>query len=195
MIQKRFFRKDRIILSSIFAMSIIPLFIGLFLFYNPHYLSGKTTERGELLSPPLDARPWLGESDKWRLVVVATAECLEECQQVIYFARQTHAALKEGRERRVHRVIFIQDDLQLPPAVTKQLASQLPPISSLFISKQELNQLFSNQFKNLSEIANNIFIVDPHGNLILRYQGVTNIKKAKELLKDINHLLRASRIG
>ncbi len=193
--QKRAQFKSRLILISIFAVGIIPLFIGLFLFYNPHYLSGKTTERGELLSPPLDARPWVGESDKWRIVLLAADECLEECQQMIYFARQAHEALKEVWQRRVTRVILIKDDIELPEAIIEGLSRQSPPITSVYISERELNQLFGTKFDNLAEVTNNIFIVDPHGNLILRYQDVTSIKKAKEMLKDINHLLRASRIG
>lgn len=187
--------KGRLILTTIFGMGIIPLFIGLFLFYNPQYLSGKTIERGELLSPPLDARPWLGESETWRLVLLATDECLEECQQMIYFGRQTHEALKEERERRVSRVILIKDDVTMSSDVLDALESQSPPISTVFVSEDDLRELFGSQFPNLDEINTNMFIVDPLGNLILRYDEVKNIKKAKELLKDINHLLRASRIG
>lgn len=191
----RTFRKDKFILISIFAIGIIPLFIGLFLFYNPQYLSGKTTERGELFNPPLDARPLLGASGKWQIVLLAADECLEECRQMIYFARQTHAALKEGRQQRVTRAIFIKDDVELPELVLNELERQSPPISSVIVSDSELNELFGSRFNDLNEINNNIFIVDPNGNLILRYRSITEVKQAKNLLRDINHLLRASRIG
>ncbi len=195
MTKTTFFRKDRLILATIFGTGIIPLFIGLFLFYNPQYLSGNTIERGELLTPPLDARPWLGEAETWRLVLLATDECLEECQQMIYFGRQAHEALKEERERRVSRVIIIREGIDISPEILEALENQSPPISTVYLDENDLQELFGSQFPNLDEINTDMFIVDPLGNLILRYEEVRTIAKAKALIKDINHLLRASRIG
>lgn len=186
-------KSNNIILYIIFGMGIIPLFIGLFLYMNPHYLSGKTTERGELLSPPLDARPWFGEPSKWQMLLLASKECTEECKQMLYYGRQVHEALKEGRQRRVSRVLFIRHSLA--DDIVKVLNSQSPPLNVRMVSDEDINKLFSSAIYDISELDNNIFIIDPKGNLMLRHRPVVSTKQAKDLLRDLNFMLRVSRIG
>ena len=177
----------------IFGMGIIPLFIGLFLYLNPQYLSGKITVRGELFTPPLDARPWFDNSGKWQILLVAPTECGEECQQMLYYGRQVHEALKEERQNRVERAVFVRRPL--PEDIMRVLESQSPPITIIDISDQQLSNLFSPSLSDIKQVENNIFLVDPLGNLMLRHKPINSIKQAKNLLKDINHLLRASHIG
>lgn len=194
--------RNRLIPIIIFAMGIIPLFIGLFLYHNPDYLSGSTIERGELLDPPLDMRPWLGQPGKWQIMLLASDECLEECERMFYYGRQVHEALKEERQVRVERVLFVENSVELTSYQLEGLAAQLPKVTIYRISASELDKLFAPYLNSLSgsdenwrDLHNSIFVVDPNANLMLRHQPINTVKQAKSLLKDLNLLLRISRIG
>ena len=192
--EKSIFRQQVIIPFLIFGGGIIPLFIGLFLYYNPHYLSGATTQRGELISPPLDMRPWLGEPRKWQIMLLTTEECQEQCEQMLYYGQQTHKALKTEYQVRVERILFMPDSVELSPEQLQVLARQNPPIAIYKLTEEEMRQLFGGRSSSPA-LNNNVFLVDPNGNLILRHDPITSISTAKDLLKDLKHLLRSSRIG
>ena len=63
------------------------------------------------------------------------------------------------------------------------------------VMEGRLRQVFPASSFPAAALQNHIFIVDPHGNLMLEHQAVTNIDSAKALLQDLKRLLRASRIG
>lgn len=46
--------------------------------------------------------------------------------------------------------------------------------------------------KQVGEVAPQLWIVDPHGNLVLRYGAKVN---GKHVLDDLRHLLKLSNIG
>ena len=188
-------RSSRLVPTLIFGMGIIPLFIGWFLYYNPHFLSGDTTARGDIVYPPVDVREWLGEPGKWQIMLLATKGCGEACEEMIYYGRQVHEALKEERQRRVERIIFLPESLRLTAQQEESLQQQAPKITVKRVTPSDLSRMLDDQFGSWTGLHNNIFIVDPNGNLMLRHRPIDSVSGAKDLLKDMNHLLRASRIG
>ena len=140
--------------------------------------------------PPLDARPLLGETGQWQLVLVADAGCSTECQETIYYVLQVHKALAKDKSRVASRLLTKG---RLGAAAQELL--QQRELEVVEITEERLRLVFPlSSFPNAS-LQNSIFVIDPHGNLMLEHQEVTNINAAKSLLKDLKKLLRASRIG
>jgi len=182
--------KKGFVLFFLLAFTLLPLIAAIFFYNNPHLLSGKMTAKGDLLVPPLDARPLLGESGKWQLVLVADEGCSSSCREVVYYAHQAHQALGKDRQRlRRQMVVLTQPDL-----AAREMLRDLD-MEMIKTTELQLREIFPPSSWSAASLANSIFIVDPHGNLILRHPMVSDIDKAKDLVKDLKKLLRASRIG
>ncbi|MFJ4144874.1 hypothetical protein [Pseudomonas sp. NPDC089734] len=120
---------------------------------------------------------------RWQLLVSAPLGCAEDCQYLVYLARQIQMGLGRDAYRASHA-----------------LATGLPPVDEYAEKlKREYPQL---QRYPLDEVryrrvmpgldAPLLWIVDPHGNLVLRYDGRVN---GKHLLNDLRQLLKLSNIG
>ena len=127
-------------------------------------------------------------------MLLTTEECQEQCEQMLYYGQQTHKALKTEYQVRVERILFMPDSVELSPEQLQVLARQNPPIAIYKLTEEEMRQLFGGRSSSPA-LNNNVFLVDPNGNLILRHDPITSISTAKDLLKDLKHLLRSSRIG
>ncbi|WP_271409964.1 hypothetical protein [Pseudomonas sp. Q1-7] len=122
------------------------------------------------------------QSETWTLLVTAPAGCLEDCQQLVYAARQIHIGLGREASRATHALATTE--------VSADYAARL---------QQEYPQLkrhgldaaaYEKATDNLGGAQ--LWIVDPHGNLVLRYDGSA---KGKQILNDLRHLLKLSNIG
>lgn len=118
---------------------------------------------------------------RWTLLIVADgAGCDARCERSLYATRQAHTM--QGRERdRVGRVLLLPSG-----------ASALPPELLAEHPGMIVVQGDPQQWASLPAAAPNIYLVDPHGNLVLRYTADPDIRG---LAKDMERLLRASRIG
>jgi len=113
------------------------------------------------------------------LLVSAPGGCDARCTQSLYATRQARTI--QGRERdRVQRVWLVIDDTAPEPA----LLEQHPDLQVARLSREAL--------AGLPGGADRIFLVDPLGNLVVAFPGEPDIGK---VAKDIERLLRASRIG
>lgn len=113
----------------------------------------------------------------WRLLVVDAAACAQRCQDKLYATRQ--ARTMTGKERdRVDRLWLIVGDGAPSPA----LLAQHP---DLIVARPgpELTAALP------ADASDTIHIVDPPGNLILRYPASPDIRA---LYKDLARLLLAS---
>jgi hypothetical protein len=155
------------------------------------------TNYGELLQPmvPLPAASALALADlqgkavdmqrvrgNWLLVSVEAAPCTEACQQKLYWMRQVRTA--QGKEKeRVDRLWITSDVSPLETLALRefegtvflragadQLAAWLPVPAG-------------------STAADHLFLMDPHGNIMLRWPKNADANKVK---KDLSKLLRAS---
>ena len=116
----------------------------------------------------------------WVLVVVDAAACGQACVAKLYATRQ--ARTMQGKEReRVVRLWLVTDG----GAPSAELLAQHP---ELVVARAD--QAWVNALKD--DPAGAIWLVDPLGNLILRYPADPDIKR---LHKDLSRLLYASRIG
>jgi hypothetical protein len=120
---------------------------------------------------------------RWVLLAADAAACDARCEHKLYATRQ--ARTMQGPERdRVVRVWLLATDAPTPSA---ELLAQHP---GMIIIRGEARQW--DRLPGPGGAAANIYIIDPLGNLVLRYSADPDIRR---LARDLERLLRASRIG
>jgi cytochrome oxidase Cu insertion factor (SCO1/SenC/PrrC family) len=149
---------------------------------------------GELITPqPLpDARlaladgtpfPWHRLKGKWVLAMADSGNCDLYCQRKLLYMRQVRLA--QGKEMdRVERAWLITDDANPVPAVVAEYRGTWPI--------RARGSAFLNLFPVRGALADHIYVIDPHGNLMMRFPRDADPRK---IVKDIARLLRISRIG
>jgi len=122
---------------------------------------------------------------KWILVVIGEPACDAGCERSLYNMRQVR--LTTGREReRVSR-------LWLLTGSAEPSADLLSQHDGLIVRRASVETL-SSRFPAVEggRIEDHVFIIDPLGNLMMRFPAHADPSRMK---KDLNKLLRASRVG
>ncbi len=133
----------------------------------------------------LDTRPFNLEAlqGKWVMVHVGSANCDAACQQQLYLMRQVR--ITQGKEQSRIERLWVVSDSGAPDAVLLQAHPGLlvwRPADAAFVA----------QFPAVRERGEHIYLVDPLGNLMLRFPAQPD---AKRMMKDLKLLLKASQIG
>ena len=116
---------------------------------------------------------------RWVLLLTGSGRCDATCERMLYATRQ--ARTMQGREQeRIVRVLLVAGGA-IPDAA---LLSQHP---GLVVAQVPAGALAA-----LPGAAGETYVVDPLGNLVLRYGADPD---AKGISKDLSRLLKASRIG
>jgi hypothetical protein len=156
------------------------------------------TNYGTLLDPRNFPMPQLGASTldgkpialdaykgKWLMLQVDAADCQESCKTKLLDMRQLR--LMQGREmERIERVWLITDD----KPVDTILMREYDGTRMLRAKSDALNSWLP--VEPGSTVADHIYVIDPVGNLMLRFPKNPDPYKMK---KDIYKLLTASSIG
>jgi hypothetical protein len=142
-------------------------------------------------SQPATKKPLaqLGDWDgRWLMLHVGPSACNENCRQSLWLTRQVR--LTTGREReRVERLWILTDDGAPDPA----LIAEHEGLWVVRLNKRPQQEiLIENWLSVATRGGSNIWIVDPLGNLMMRFPDNPDPNGIK---KDINRLLKASRIG
>ena len=120
---------------------------------------------------------------KWVLLVVSGPDCGDACQRALHATRVARTI--QGREQgRVMRA-WLQPAAAPPPPA--ELLAGHPGLIAARAAPAELTRLPID-----GGGAAGILLLDPHGNLVLRYGDDPDIGR---LAKDLERLLRASQIG
>lgn len=170
-------RRNRLTLVLIALVAAAPVIASYVIYY--WFPRDKHVNYGELLAtpaPPTTGFDWTG---KWTIAVAAPGACDASCAGALYATRQ--ARTMQGREmERVRRVWFVSDDV----APAAALLAQHPDLAVVRNVPQALAAWPAG--------SQRIYLVDPLGNVVLAWPREPDIKR---LGKDIERLLRASRIG
>ena len=152
---------------------------------------------GELVSPqrPLPAMATLDLNgtpgdltalrNQWLLISVAGAGCDAPCQQRLYFQRQLRESL--GKEKvRVDWVWLVTDtaavDARLKPALAGATVRRVPSEALMQWLPPDAGQ----------RAEDHVYVVDPLGNLMMRFPANMDAAGAARAKRDLDRLLRAS---
>lgn len=182
-----------------------PMIVAYIVINNMRGTEGFATKNhGDLVSParPLKDIMLLDEGNnsfslsslhgKWVVVYLGTSTCSEKCKTNLYNMRQARLGQK-GEHARIERVyISLEGKVQDLSEALKKDHLGMHFISAGSTSASDLLQEFATSLDEVKANKFGLYIIDPHGNLIMRYpDGYT----AKGLAKDLELLLKASQIG
>jgi cytochrome oxidase Cu insertion factor (SCO1/SenC/PrrC family) len=185
-------RRSRITLSLIFAVAVAPFALAwiAYLFWEParHINHGELIEPRPLPAAPLtrrDGKPFRLEDyrGKWVLLHADSGACGEPCRKQLYYMRQVRLAQGANRER-IERVWLITDDRQPSP----EIAALVDDVALVRAGGTALVAALPAP----RDPSDHIYLVDPLGNLMLRFPRDPD---PKGIVKDLQRLLKVSRIG
>ncbi len=191
--------KSRVYLILIFTVFFGPLLFATWLFFVPNtWLNSRTQNHGTLVQPvlPLDGFKIINKNgetwdkttfmNKWTLVYIGEETCDLYCEASLFKMRQVRLTL--GRDsKRVARKFIVIDNNGDKNNINEILKNYSQMQSSWFNSSDVQNAL-----SNYKLEKNHIYLIDPLGNLMMRY---TKDATSKGMKKDLKRLLKVSKIG
>ena len=182
-------RRQLLLLAAVFFG---PLLIAAWLYYSGDSLQPEgRSNHGALLEPIVSLEAALPDSPigdhydgAWVLIYANAATCGDACRESLYTTRQ--ARLMLGKEMDRLRRVFLHG-ASAPDTVF--LAEEHPGL--ITIEDGRLNSLLENK-RPADSPAGGYFLVDPLGNLVMYFRPGLD---PAEMVDDIKHLLRLSRIG
>jgi hypothetical protein len=185
--QRRSARLQLILIGAIAAFPILGSYI-LYQFWRPTSF----VNHGELIAGAQMGVPRPGDpmgaalkavEGKWVLAMVDTGACDEACRTKLYFLRQIR--LTQGKEmERIERIWVVKD-------ATTPAEKLLKDYDGTRIAMAVGSDWLS-RFPAGNATSDYIYIIDPLGNVVMRYAPGFDPTGMK---KDLMRLLRASRIG
>jgi hypothetical protein len=177
-------------IGALSAVFVLPLLIAFWMYYGGGWIPASRTNHGELLEPvrPLPLERWREAAplaEHWALVYISPGRCEQRCRDALLVLRQTRLSLNQEMDRVVRVLIagadccdreFLEQEhkgLIVLDADTEGARKALP----VFPSDRQ---------------ADSIFLIDPLGNLVMRFDSRSD---PKGLLTDLRKLLKLSHIG
>ncbi|HTN32963.1 MAG TPA: hypothetical protein VL091_03055 [Marinobacter sp.] len=193
-------RRGRRTALVLFAIGFGPIILATAMFYTGWLNPTGHTNNGTLIQPvvavstlnletlsgdPLEARFGIDQADPQWLMIVAAEECGQECEHMLYLARQVNIALGKNASHVARAAVLgsVSEDLSARWEQEYRSMERLVPVLGTMPSWPAGMDISAEP---------RLLLVDPFGNVMMHY-GPHNT--GKEMLKDLNHLLRISQAG
>ncbi len=207
--------RSRTPLVLIVLLSLSPVLAAVLAYFNPQYRPEGSVAYGTLIEPqrPIPARDALQATTldgkpfdvaslkgKWLLVTADSGDCQDACARKLFILRNSHASQGKNVER-LARIWFITDDAPVPERVLEAYKGTIilrvkPEQLQAFLLKDTTTTAAPVAAEAAqtaaSALAEPMWIIDPHANLILQYPANAQPEKVR---KDISKLVYHSRIG
>lgn len=152
------------------------------------------TNRSTLVPEGVDVQDWtgalepLGYGAPWRLLVTAPGQCDQACMDLVQRARQIHVALNRDATRAQHVLLLghAEDEAWL-----EELKAEFPLVKVATLDNSAYQQSLQQHAPDLPSGVQ-LWLVDPLGAVVLQ-QGPDD--PGKQLLEDLKHLLKLSKVG
>jgi hypothetical protein len=190
-------KRGRWMLLLVAAMCAAPM-IGSYLAYYVFKPTGGTTSYGKLIEPQRPIPESLvvtGEDGKpiklaslrgrWLMISVDGSACDKACVTKLYFMRQIRVTQAGERERLVN--VWLRTDAAKVPDVVE---TAYPDTEKLIAAPADVAAWLPADTG--TKVTDHIYMVDPNGNLMMRFPKDPNPSKVKG---DVSKLLRNSSIG
>lgn len=182
-------RRTLLILVAITVLPMVAAWLMYFFFppsgHNNYGTLLKVRPVPEVTLVGADGKPFYLKDlrGKWVLVNVESAACTEPCQYNLFAVRQ--ARVMQNREQpRVERVWLVTDGAALEPKAAALM-------DGARIVRSGVNGA-SAALAGEPGVEGHAYLIDPLGNLVLRFPTQPEPKK---VAKDLKRLLKASNIG
>ena len=196
-------RRGRRQLLALAALFFVPLAVAFWLYYGPaDWRPAGGSHKGDLIDP---ARPLPGIAlptadgpptdtgflrGRWTMLYVGDGLCDQRCRKALYLTRQSRIALNKDMDR-VQRVFLVTDR-----CCDRGFLAQEHPDLIVARVDDDASAALLEPFPTYGGVpladAGRIYLVDPHGNLLMSYAPTA---PDKALLTDVKKLLRLSHIG
>ena len=174
--------RGRLKLALLAAFFLLPMAAS-WVVWHFDLVSGAAGNYGTLLTPrPAALPPLAALKGKWVLVQFDGGACAAACERKHYFMRQVRRA--QGKEMtRIERLWLITDAARPAPAL-------LAAIEGTVISRE--GAALAASFPAEHAVTEHIYLVDPLGNLMMRFPPDPDPSR---VIKDLKQLLRFSGFG
>jgi hypothetical protein len=174
-------RRMLLLLTGLFMLPVAVAFLAYYSGWRP----AGSTNHGELLQP-IRQLPALSQelTGKWALAWVGDGACDSQCQTALVFARQTRLSLAADTAR-VNWVLLATDRC----CNREYLEAAHKGLIAIDVSAERAGLL---AVLPAQDLAHSLFVIDPLGNIVLRYDVRNN---PRGLLEDMKKLLKLSHIG
>ena len=183
-------RRGRMQLLLIVLGVVGPMLLATGMYKLQFWVPEGRSYHGELLGNG-QTRADLGvqaDEQRWQMLVTAPKDCSADCQQLVYLARQIQIGLGREAGRATHALAAAQP---LSSDYDAKLTREYPQLQRYPLDAATFNA-FDKNLGAGDKATPQLWIIDPHGNLVLRYDPSV---KGKDLLNDLRHLLKLSNIG
>lgn len=199
-------KKNRATMLALFGLFIVPVVLAYVAYFNG-WFENATKNRGELLSEQsvVDIEDYVlkradgvaisgkeFETIYWWILPVDLNNCNEDCVKLnLHTINQTYVGLGKESER-INQLLILPTDTKIDIG---DFPTAYSPFSNTGV--KAIDKTPSGLNKDLP--VNYIYLVDPLGNIFMRYPLVENKQKAaersKDLRTDILRLFKYSRLG
>ncbi|MBY0474618.1 MAG: hypothetical protein K2Q13_06100 [Nitrosomonas sp.] len=178
-------RRKFLLLLALMSAPVIVSYVLFFTEYRP-----KSTHYGDLIPIVKVAGIGTNQNDntilrmkdlhgKWVLVTVDSGQCDEACIKKLYFMRQVR--LVQGKEKhRIERLWLINDDVRPDDELIKQYEG------TYFVSAKDSEIL--GYIETQETQTKHIYLIDPIGNLMMRFPEDVDGTKMGHDLKRLLHV-------
>ena len=179
-----------------FVAPVVAAYALFFLGVTPPAFSNK----GELLAPIIDVESFALSDDsnnhmdrdaitehKWHMIYFVGSSCDDACNQTLYNMRQINIAAGKNANRLQRLLVHLETPGEEFQALITKEYPQARHVNASSESIAAALQEVGPQFR-----ANEIYIMDPLGNIMLRF---TQDQSYKDILHDLNKLFKVSQIG
>ncbi|MEO1596707.1 MAG: hypothetical protein AAFS02_15805 [Pseudomonadota bacterium] len=183
-------RRGRLQLILLALVFFGPLAVAIAMYFSGGTQDGEGVNYGGLLEPPVSVEPKLhfdsGLRERWALIVKPSGDCDDACERALIDVRQVRLAT--GREiDRIERALLLSSGA----ALREETVDAHP---GLIVLKAGSDARLATAIASALDALppDQIYIMDPIGNVILSYPMAP---ERKRLLGDLKKLLKLSRIG
>lgn len=181
--------RTRRFILGVAVIFILPAFSAWYMFYHADHRLLSASNNGELIRPPFElsslkltdyqGEKALNQSHKW-VILYQTHACEETCKKVV--DKIFRARLVLGKEM-LRTQAWLATDAKLPPTMLNKVTHAQGFDTKAFL-------LSSEAIKQPNEKT--ILLVDPSGNVMMRY---LENAEPKSINNDLKQLLKLSRMG
>ncbi|HTT02355.1 MAG TPA: hypothetical protein VMG11_09750 [Steroidobacteraceae bacterium] len=183
--------------SALALLFLLPLIGAFWLYYGAGWRPAGHINHGELIEPVIQLpdvslpQAMAGAPianvfmHHWTIVYVGDGRCADSCRRALFVMRQARFALNNDMTR-VQRVFLVTGECCDRAFLTREH----PGLTVLDASTAKGSKLLA-KFPP-SDLPDSLFVVDPLGNLMMRYDSRRDLRG---LLEDLKRLLQLSHIG